>query len=156
MCAYRSSSLSLCCHSVPWLGEGLSMLLPHLPILRQHLPDGTLPVVIQFVSPTSRRSSSRSFPFVGFPGDDTQCPSFISYPADVPCPRPLPRLLNSSITSVNFIFSLTQMFVFLSRYVMFNILLSMFVSVAASLFFAWVVSAHVSALYVIAGSTHEL
>ena len=24
---------SLCSHSVPWLGEGLSMLLPHLPIL---------------------------------------------------------------------------------------------------------------------------
>ena len=39
---------------------------------------------------------------------------------------------------------------------MFNILLSIFVCAAASLFFAWVVSAHVSAPYVIAGSTHEL
>ena len=44
------------------------------------------PVVVQFVSPTSRRSSSGSFPFVGFPGGDAQCPSVISYPADVPCP----------------------------------------------------------------------
>ena len=29
------------------------------------------------------------FPFVGFPGGDRQCPSVISYPADVPCPAPL-------------------------------------------------------------------
>ena len=36
---------------------------------------------------------------------------------------------------------------------MFNILLSIFVCAAASFFFAWVVSAHVSAPYVIAGST---
>ena len=27
---------------------------------------------------------------VGFPGCDTQCPSVISYPADVPCPGSLP------------------------------------------------------------------
>ena len=39
---------------------------------------------------------------------------------------------------------------------MFNILLSIFVCVAASLLFAWVVRVHVSAPYVIAGSTHEL
>ena len=48
------------------------------------------------------------------------------------------------------------MFVFLSRYVMFSILLSIFVCAAATLFFAWMVSAHVSALYLTAGSTHEL
>ena len=40
------SSSSLCSRSVPWLGEGLSILLPHLPILRYPLPDGALPVVI--------------------------------------------------------------------------------------------------------------
>ena len=39
---------------------------------------------------------------------------------------------------------------------MFNILLSIFVCTAASLFFAWVVSAHVSAPYAIDGGTHEL
>ena len=44
----------------------------------------------------------------------------------------------------------------MSRYVMFSILVSIFVSAAANLFFAWVVSAHVSAPYVIAGTTHEL
>ena len=48
------------------------------------------------------------------------------------------------------------MFGFLSQYVMFNILLSIFVCAAASVFFTWLVSAHVSAPYVIAGSTHEL
>ena len=48
------------------------------------------------------------------------------------------------------------MFVFLSRCAMFNIFLSIFVCPAATLFFAWVVSAHVSEPYVVAGSTHEL
>ena len=48
------------------------------------------------------------------------------------------------------------MFVFLSQYVMFNILLSIFICAAARLFFPWVVSAHGSASYVIAGSMHEL
>ena len=77
------------------------------------------------------------FSFIWFPGCDTQCPSFISYSADVPCPRPRPfPSLTCSIKSVTFVFSLTQMFVFLSRYVKFNILLSIFVCVAASLFFA--------------------
>ena len=45
-CLRHHQSPSLCSRSVPWLGEGLSMLLPHLPILRYPLPDGTLPVVI--------------------------------------------------------------------------------------------------------------
>ena len=67
------------------------------------------------------------------------------------------RLLTCSITSVTFVFSLTPMFVFLSRYVMFNILLSMFVWVAAiELVLCSGVSVHVSATYVIADSTHEL
>ena len=66
------------------------------------------------------------------------------------------RLLTCSITSVTFVFSLTQMFAFLSPYVIFNIPLSIFVCVVASLFFAWLVSVHASAPYVIAGSTHEL
>ena len=43
------------------------------PSLRYPLPNDALP-----------------FPFVGFPGGDTQCPSVISYPAGVPCPGPLP------------------------------------------------------------------
>ena len=38
----------------------------------------------------------------------------------------------------------------------FNILLSIFICAAASLFFAWVVSTHVSVSYVIAGSMHDL
>ena len=36
-----SSSSPLCSRSVPWLGEGLCMLLPHLPILRYPPPVGT-------------------------------------------------------------------------------------------------------------------
>ena len=42
---------SLCSYSVPWIAENLSMLLPNSPV---------------FVSPPSRRTSSRLFPFVGF------------------------------------------------------------------------------------------
>ena len=92
------------------------------------------------------------FNFVVFPGDDT---SVISCPADVPCPGPLPssHLFNHVCDLGLF---LTQMFVFLSGYVVFNVLLPSFVCAAASLSFALVVSAHVSASYVIAGSTHEL
>ena len=93
--------------------------------------------------------------FVKFPGGDTRCPSVISYPADVPCPGPLPA--SGLVTSVcDLVFSLSQMFVFLSRYKIFNVILSIFVFAAANLFFAWVVSAHVSAPYAITGSTHEL
>ena len=58
--------------------------------------------------------------------------------------------------SAAFVFSLIQIFVYLYRYVMFNILLSIFVCAAASLFFTCVMSAHVSAPYVIAVSTHVL
>ena len=72
-----------------------------------------------------------------------------------------------SVASVVFVFSLSRLsplsflcrvccLFFMSRYVMFNILLSIFVCAAASLFFAWVVSAHVSTPYVIAGSMHVL
>ena len=50
----------------------------------------------------------------------------------------------------------TFLLVFLSLYVMLNILLSILVCPAASLFCACFVSVHVSAPYVIAGSTHEL
>ena len=73
------------------------------------------------------------------------------------CPaQVLFRLVTCSIMSVTFVFSLTQMLVFLPRYVMFNILRSNFVFAAASLFFVWVVSFHVSAPYVAARSTYEL
>ena len=59
------------------------------------------------------------------------------------------------IISMTFVLSLTQMLVFLSLYVMLSILLSIFVCAAASLFCACLVSVHVSAPYVIAGSTQE-
>ena len=57
---------------------------------------------------------------------------------------------------MTFALSLTQMLVFLSLYVMLSIFLSILVCVAASLCCACLVSIHVSAPYVIAGSTHEL
>ena len=131
------------------------MLLPHMPILRYPLPDGTLQIVVYFIFPTSRRSSTGSFLFVGFPGGDTKCPSVISYSVTYPAQVHF-RHLTCSITSVTFVFSLNQKFVFLPLYVLINIFLPFFVCTAASLFCVWLVSAHVSAPYVIAGSMHEL
>ena len=62
-----------------------------------------------------------------------------------------PRLI-SAIMSVSFVYSLTLNDVcFLSRYIMFSLLLSIFVSGDASLCFARLVSARVFALYVTAG-----
>ena len=73
-------------------------------------------------------------------------------PADVSCPGPLPSFdLLNHVCDLSF-FSYPDV---LSRYVMFNILLSICVCAAASSLFAWVVSAHVYAQYVIAESTHE-
>ena len=95
-----------------------------------------------------------SIPFVGFPDSDTQCPSVIWYPADMPCPGPLPSSdLFNHVWDLG-LFSYPDV-CFLSQYVMFNIPLFIFVCAAASLFFAWVASAHVSEPYVITGSTQE-
>ena len=60
------------------------------------------------------------------------------------------------IISMTFVLSLTQMLVFLSLYVMLSILLPILICAAASSFCACLVSVHVSAPYVIAGSTQEL
>ena len=93
---YKSFISSLCSHGVPWLGECLSMLLPHLPILRYPPP-----VVVQFVSPTVSR-----------------CPSVILYPADVPCPGPLPSSdLFNHVCDLGL--SLTQMYISSSSFRLF-------------------------------------
>ena len=65
----------------------------------------------------------------------------ISYSADVPCPCPH---LSSELSSYGCDLVIPM---FLSRYVICLLF--------ASLFFAWVVSAYVSASCVIAGSTHK-
>ena len=60
------------------------------------------------------------------------------------------------IIYMTFVLPRTQMLVFLYLYVMLSILLSILVFAAASLLCACLVSVHVSAPYVIAGSTQEL
>ena len=135
------TSSSFGSRSVPWLVECLSMLFSRLPIslssARRYSSNSNL-VRLSNVSLVS----SRSFPFVGFPGGDTwlarillTCLVQVHFP-----------LLACPITPVTFVFSLPQMFVFLSRYVTFNIRLSIFICAAISLLFAWLVSAHISAL----------
>ena len=72
------------------------------------------------------------------------------------CPARTISFFSQCRLSMTFVFSLTQMLVFLSLYVMLSILLSTLVCAAASFFCACLVSVHVSAPYVIAGSTQEL
>ena len=144
MIIISSSSSSLCSHSVPWLGEGCVHIClfcarwypsSSCQVRLQRLTGLFLSQGFQLVTHSVHRLSRVLL----------TCPAQVHF-----------RLLTCSITSVTLVFSLTQMFVFLSWYVMFNIVLSIFVCAAASLFFVRVVSAHVSAPYVSAGSTHEL
>ena len=79
----------------------------------------------------------------------------MSYSADVACPGPLPSY-EFLITSVAFVFHFTQMFFFLSRYVMFNVVLYISVCAGARMFFACLMSAQISAPSIIAGNTHEM
>ena len=74
----------------------------------------------------------------------------------MPSPGPFHFSHSVDYTYMTFVLSLTQMLVFLYLYVMLSILLSILVFAAASLFCACLVSAQVSAPYVIAGSTQEL
>ena len=79
-------------------------------MLRFLLPDGTIPVVVYFVSPPSLRPSSRYFPFEASPGGDIRCLSVggachqnTRYCILVICPaHEHGRLLTCSITYVIF------------------------------------------------------
>ena len=64
---------------------------------------------------------------------DTRGPSVIFHAVYMPCSGRF-HFLTWLIISMNFVLSLTQMFVFLSLYVMLSILLSILVCAAASLF----------------------
>ena len=72
------------------------MLFPCLPTLRHHRPDGTLPTVIYFVSPSSRRPSPEC------PGRETRYPLVISYL--MTCPTQIAPI----------VFSITKILVFQS------------------------------------------
>ena len=71
-----------------------SVLVRDQPPLCCPLSDGVLPILGQVVSPLSRRSSPRSFPFVGFPSLSYTISPVISCPAQVHF-----RVLTCSITS---------------------------------------------------------
>ena len=114
---------------------------------------GTLPMSAYTFKPRNNINSFRKKTFTKSLGGP--------WPPWPPLATPLPAqdhfiFLAVLIISMTFVLSLTQMLVFLSLYVMLSILLSIFVCAAASLFCACLVSVHVSAPYVIAGSTQEL
>ena len=95
-----------------------------------------------------------SFPSVCFKCVDTQCTLVISYRADVPCSGLFPSSDSFKHVCDLCLFCYPDV-CFISRFVIFNVHLSICVCAAARLFFARVVSVYVSAPYVIAGSKHE-
>ena len=131
------------------------MLSPNYPVLCFPLPYRVAPVFVQVVSPSLGWSPLSSFLVIWSPTGDTR--GHRSSLRRLICPAQDHFIfLTVLIISMTFVLSLTQMLVFLSLYVMLSILLSIFVCAAASLFCACLVSVHVSAPYVIAGSTQEL
>ena len=146
------SSLGSRC--VPWFGKGLSMPSPNNPLSCCPLPYRVAPIFVQVISP----------PLAGLP-----CRLFLSYGIHVVtreahrssmrrliCPAQDHFIFSVLIICRTFVLSLTQMLDFLYMYVMLSILLSILVYAAASVFCACLVSVHVSAPYVIAGSTRDL
>ena len=72
-----SSSSSLSSRSVPWLGEGLSMLSPNYPDLCCPLPYRVAPTFVQVVSPPLGWSPLSSFLVIWSPIGDTRGPSVV-------------------------------------------------------------------------------
>ena len=135
----------------PVVGQGLSMPSPNYPVLCCPLPYHVAPVFVQIVSPPLGWSPLSSFRAIWSPSGGTRGPSVVFEAVDMPF-----HFSHSVDYIYDFVLSLTQMLVLLSLYVMLSILLSILVCAAASLFCACLVSVHVSAPYVTAGSTHEL
>ena len=85
-----------------------------------------------------------------------QCSSVISYSADVPCPGPRPSSdLFSHVCDFCFFLLPRCLFFCPGMWCLTYSFPSLFVRLQ-DLLFAWLVSAHVSAPYVIAGTMHEL
>ena len=92
------------------------------PYLTLSSANSALSILVCFVSPLSRRSPLMSFPFVGFP-----CPRNVHQLSRflLTCPAHVHSwLLSCQFTSVTCVFFLSQRVLFLSWYMMFNILLS--------------------------------
>ena len=131
------------------------MSSPNDPVLCCPLPYRVAPVFVQVVPPPLGWSPLSSFLVIWSPRGDTRGPSVVFEAVNMPCPGPF-HFSHSVDYIYEFFLSLTQLLVLLSLYVMLSILLSILVCAASSLFCACLVSVHVSAPYVIAGSTQEL
>ena len=125
---------------------------PNDPILCCPLPYRVAPVFVKVISPPLGLSPLTSFLVIWSRSGDAQGPSVVFEAVDMPCPGPFHFSHSVDYIIYSFVLSLTQMLVLLSLYVMLSILLSILVCAAARLFCACLVSVHVSAPYVIAGS----
>ena len=125
---------------------------PNYPALCYPLPHRVAPVFVQVVSPPLGWSPLSSFLFIWSPSGDTRGPLGVFEAVDMPCPGPFH--LSHSLHYIYDFCPLPDPDVGPSIFV--SILLSILVCAAASLFCACLVSVHVSAPYVIAGSTQEL
>ena len=102
-CISSSSSSSLGSRSVPWLGEGLSVLSPNQPVLCCPLPYRVTPVFVQVVSLPLGWSPLLSFLVVWSPSGDTRGPSVVFEAVDMPCPGPfhLPHIAHCDIFPIS-------------------------------------------------------
>ena len=112
---------------------------PNYPVLSCPLSYRVAPVFVQIVSHPLGWSPLSSFLVIWCPSGDTRGPSVVFDGVDIPCPEPF-HFSHSVDYIYDFVLSLTQMLVFLSLYVMLNLLLSILVCAAASLFCACLVS----------------
>ena len=131
------------------------MSSPNYPVLCCPLPYRVAPVFVQVVS-SPLGWSPLSFLVIWSPSGDARGPSVVFEAVNMPCPGPF-----HFSHSVDYIYEFCplpdpDLLLVLYLYVMLSILLSILVCAAASLFCACLVSVHVSAPYVIAGSTQEL
>ena len=108
--------------------------------------------LVQLVSSSSRRSSSRSFPFVIFPDGDTRCPYVISYSTDVDCSGSLPLSGMFNHVCDICLLSYPKTFVFCPGILCLTYSFSIFVFAAGYLWFYYLVNSHVSAPNVIDGT----
>ena len=130
------------------------MSSPNDPVLCCPLPYRVAPVFVQVVSPPLGWSPLTSFLVIWSPSGDARGPSVVFEAVDMPCPGPFH--FSHSVDYIYEFCPLPNPDVGPISVCDVELLLSILVCAAASLFCACLVSVQTSAPYVIAGGTQEL
>ena len=123
-------------------------------VLRCGVPDRVAPVFVHVVSPPLRWSRLSSFLAIWYPRGDTRGPSVVIEAVDMLCPGPFHFSHNADY--IYDVCPLPDSDVGLSILVYVTIRLYILVCSVASLFYASLISAQISAPYAIAHSTQEV